>query len=292
MKLTEVRITTTNEAAEAVSNLLITAGAQGIQLDDQLPGDQVAVITYITEDLNPAAFIKQVEQGLSHFTEYGLNAGVATIETRPVDEQWTTEWEQYYHAERITRYLTVVPNWEDYQPAQTDQKVIRLDPGMAFGTGTHPTTKMSLQALETILRGGETLFDVGTGSGVLSIGARLLGAKAIRAWDNDSVAVESAQKNLAMNPGMEDIQVSQNSLLTGIDGTADVIVANMLAEVLLPLIPQVPAHLRDHGQLILAGIYVDQLPKIQAQLDEQQLTVEQIMAVDNWRAVIATKKGQ
>ncbi|USS87374.1 50S ribosomal protein L11 methyltransferase [Fructilactobacillus hinvesii] len=291
MKLIEVRVTTTNEAVEAVSNLLITAGAQGIQIDDQLPGKQVAVLTYVTEAGDLTKLVQQVEQGLAHFPEYGLNPGVATITTEPVDDRWTTEWEQYYHAERITRYLTVVPNWEDYQPEQTDQKVIRLDPGMAFGTGTHPTTKMALQALEISLRGEETVFDVGTGSGVLSIGARLLGAGTIRAWDNDPVAVESARQNLAANPNMADIAVETNSLLTGIDGTADVIVANMLAEVLLPLIPQVPRHLNPQGHLILAGIYADQLAKVEPQLKQHHFTVEQTMVAGNWRALIATQKG-
>ncbi|USS85409.1 50S ribosomal protein L11 methyltransferase [Fructilactobacillus myrtifloralis] len=292
MSLTKVQVTTTNEAVAAVSNLLVELGAQGIQIEDQLPGDQVVVETYVDAEADVQPLLGHIQHALAQFADYGLDAGAATVTTQPVDDRWTTEWEQYYHAERITRYLTVVPNWEDYQQNQRDQQLIRLDPGMAFGTGTHPTTKLALQALEMSLRGGETLFDVGTGSGVLSIGARLLGAGAIRAFDNDPVAVASAQQNVAANPGMQDIEVATNSLLDGILGTADVIVANMLAEVLHALLPQVPSHLAETGQLILSGIYADQLAGILAQLDSLNLDVRLTLAHENWRALVVERKGQ
>lgn len=110
---------------------------------------------------------------------------------------------------------------------------MRLDPGQAFGTGTHPTTKLCLQALETVIRGGESMIDVGTGSGVLSIAAKQLGVDTIRAYDLDQVAVDSAKKNLDLNPIAADVQVAPNNLLNGITEGADVIVANILAEVII-----------------------------------------------------------
>ena len=160
---------------------------------------------------------------------------------------------------------------------------------MAFGTRTHPTTKMAMQALEMTLRGGEKLFDVGTGSGVLSIAARKLGANQIEAWDNDPIAVEATKKNFALNPGMNNIKVSVNSLLDGINGKADVIVANMLADVLLPLIPQAVEHLDKGGKFITAGIYADKLEIMLKNLKENGFKINQVTEVDNWRSIIATK---
>ena len=116
--------------------------------------------------------------------------------TALAEEDWADNWKKYYEPARITHDLTIVPSWTDYE-ATAGEKIIKLDPGMAFGTGTHPTTKMSLFALEQVLRGGETVLDVGTGSGVLSIASSLLGAKEIFAYDLDDVAVRVAQEILS-----------------------------------------------------------------------------------------------
>lgn len=122
---------------------------------------------------------------------------------------------------------------------RSSRKIITLDPGMAFGTGTHPTTSLTLTALETVLRGGETLLDVGTGSGVLSIAAKYLGAKDVYAFDLDEVAVRSAKENMDMNEVAKDVHVSANDLLKGIEIESDVIVANILANIILLMIPDV-----------------------------------------------------
>ncbi len=127
---------------------------------------------------------------------------------------------------------------------------------MAFGTGSHPTTALMLQALEQVIRGGEAMIDIGTGSGILAIGAKMLGVDHVLATDVDDIAVKNAESNLALNP-VSDIHVIANDLLTGIDDQADIICANILAEVLLPLIPQIPERLNDGGTVLLSGIYYD-----------------------------------
>lgn len=290
MNLIEFKVITTKEAVPAVSNILMEQAAQGIQIDDDTNDDAATVITYFSENVDVDELKKIIENKTKALKKFGLNPGQANVLVSDIEEKsWAYNWEDYYHAERITRYLTIVPAWEDYQKKASDQLIIKLDPGMAFGTGTHPTTKMAMQALEITLRGGEKVFDVGTGSGVLSIAARKLGAGKIEAWDNDPIAVESTKKNFALNPGTEDITVSVNSLLDGIIGTAEVIVANMLAEVLLPLIPQAVSHLNQGGKFIMAGIYVDKLEIILKTLEQNGFKINQVMEVDDWRSIIATK---
>ncbi|MBF5066355.1 methyltransferase, partial [Salmonella enterica subsp. enterica serovar Istanbul] len=109
-------------------------------------------------------------------------------------------WKKYYHPLRVSRFLTIVPKWEHYTPQQPDELVLTLDPGMAFGTGTHPTTQLMLSLLESLVRGGETMIDVGTGSGILAIAAERLGVSQILATDVDEIAVKNAQANIVLNP--------------------------------------------------------------------------------------------
>ncbi|WP_054689814.1 50S ribosomal protein L11 methyltransferase [Fructilactobacillus florum] len=279
-------------AAPAVENLLMEADFDGLQWQDDYAMKQVAVTVYATtkQTLQTKSTILQPQ--IDRLLEFGINPHPFKIEIKPVNGKWKTNWEASYQAERITRFLTIAPTWSDYEPMpNSDERVIRLDPGMSFGTGTHPTTKLALQALETVLRGQETVFDVGCGSGVLSIAARSLGALQIVAGDNDPIAVAATQRNFANNPVMKlNHQVKQQSLLTEQDQLADVIVANMLAEVLLLLIPQVNDHLTATGKFILAGIYVDQLAKVTNALNQQHLKIEQTLTRGKWYALIASKE--
>ena len=122
------------------------------------------------------------------------------IQTHEIDEEdWATAWKKYYHPVKISGRFTILPTWEQYDPVDSDELIIELDPGMAFGTGTHPTTVMCLQALEKYVQEGDTVVDVGTGSGVLSIGAALLGASRVHALDLDDVAVVAAKENIKLN---------------------------------------------------------------------------------------------
>ena len=163
---------------------------------------------------------------------------------------------------------------------------------MAFGTGTHPTTKLMLQALEMTLRGGESLLDVGTGSGVLSIAAKQLGAGAVQAFDLDPVAVASAKKNLALNPVAADVQVAQNSLLDGINTQVDVVVANILAEIILPLIPQALANLKPGGTFLTSGIIKDKFETVKQAQEDAGFVIDETLRIKDWYGIIAHKKGE
>ncbi|MEQ4551195.1 50S ribosomal protein L11 methyltransferase [Weissella sp. GP1] len=315
MSWQEIIVETQTEAVEAVSNILMEAGAEGIQIDDAAdvnsyePADATVwvdwdvvehresgatVAGYFAEDVNLPEVINDVQMRVNQLASFGLDATPGKVTTSAVkDEDWATEWQKYYHPVRVTRHLTVVPKWEEYQPAQEGEKVIVLDPGMAFGTGTHPTTRLMMQALEIVVRGGERLLDVGTGSGVLGIAAKLLGADKVLGTDIDEVAVRSAQGNLDLNPVASDIQVMASDLLSDVPAQEfDIVVANMLAEVLVPLIPQVDSVLRPGGKFLLSGIYEDKVQTIIAKLEENGYVLDETMKLGEWYGLIAHRKSE
>ncbi|MFC6202547.1 50S ribosomal protein L11 methyltransferase [Lactiplantibacillus nangangensis] len=309
MKWTEVTVSTSNEAVEAVSNILMESGASGVKIDDALDYQNLkpdrygeiidlATIPHITEGAKISAYypetvfvpeiIPTIKQRVAKLAEFGLNPQPAEVSMADLsDENWATAWKKYYHPVRVTRYLTIVPSWESYQPTQPGELVLKLDPGMAFGTGTHPTTKLSLQGLETVINGGEHLIDVGTGSGILSIAAKAMGVGEVEAYDLDEVAVKSAQANLDLNPVAADIKVAANDLLKGIQTQADIIVANILAEIIIPLVPQAKANLKRGGYFITSGIIDDKFQTVLATIKTAGFQIAQHTQMGDWHSIVA-----
>lgn len=311
MKWNEVKVETASEAVEAVANILMEAGASGVAIEDALDienfqSDQYGEIlnkedfTYLKEGAIVMAYFPEtiflpeivpfIKERVTKLPEYGLAIGKNSVTASEVEESnWATAWKKYYHPVRITRMLTIVPSWENYQTNDPLEKIITLDPGMAFGTGTHPTTSLTLQALETVLRGGETVLDVGTGSGVLSIASKYLGAKDVYAYDLDEVAVRSAKENMDMNEVAKDVHVAANDLLTGIEIESDVIVANILADIILLMIPDAWRLLKQTGSLIVSGIIEDKKQMVIDAMETQGFVVEQIFQQKDWYAIILKK---
>ncbi|EIW13678.1 ribosomal protein L11 methyltransferase [Lactiplantibacillus plantarum EGD-AQ4] len=309
MKWTEVTVSTSNEAVEAVSNILMEAGASGVKIDDALDYQNLKpdrygeiidldTIPHVTSGAQVSAYYPEtvfvpeilptIKQRVSQLSEFGLNPAPNEVSMAALsDEDWATAWKKYYHPVRVTRYLTIVPSWEDYQPEQSGELVLRLDPGRAFGTGTHPTTKLCLQALETVINGGEHLIDVGTGSGVLSIAAKAMGVGAVEAYDLDDVAVASAQTNLDLNPVAKDVKVAANDLLAGIDTQADIIVANILAEIIIPLVPQARQNLKRGGYFITSGIIDDKFQTVLTALTDAGFQIAQHTQMGDWHGIVA-----
>ena len=293
MEWTELAVKTTNEACEAVCNILMQAGAQGVQIDDQDYQNQVIVTTYFTQDMPLHESVASLEFQIKQLEQYGLNPGKARVYMRNLnDDAWSDEWKKYYQPVRLDRYLTIVPSWTNYQPQQKDEIIIRLDPGKAFGTGTHPTTRIALQALQQVILGGESLIDVGSGSGVLSIAARYLGAKQIYAYDVDQEAIKATQMNLDLNEDCQSIEVAANDLLVGITQQVDVIVANILAEVIEPLIPQTLNCLKPAGKLVISGIYYDKKEVIETCLLENGFEIVESFNRKEWYGFIAKLKDK
>lgn len=312
MKWNQLSVITSSEAVEAVSSILMEAGANGVAIEDSMdlvnfesdPFGEILdketfshrkegaeVIAYFPETLFLPEIIPSIQLKVEELATFGLDIGKHSITASEVEESdWATAWKKYYHPVNISRYLTIVPEWQDYTPNNPDEHIIYLDPGMAFGTGTHPTTRLTLQALEVTLRGGETVLDVGTGSGVLSIASKFLGAKDVYAYDLDEVAVNSAKENMALNPIATDVHVSANDLLNGVDKKADVIVANILADIIVLMLKDAHRCLKDDGTLIISGIIEDKVPMILEALEKESFLVDQLFKQKDWYAFIVKKQ--
>lgn len=314
MDWTAITVETTNEAVEAVSYILTDVGSTGNKIDDaadfakmkpgnygpygeivdpdELPHREhgAAVTGYFPPKLFVPELVSEIKQRVQKLTDYGLDPAPAKVTSSAIDNQdWATAWQKYYHPVRVTSHLTVVPEWEEYNAESPHEEKIILDPGMAFGTGTHPTTKLMMQALEIVVMGGESVIDVGTGSGVLAIAAKLLGAGNVEAYDVDNVAVESAKKNVALNPKVHDIHLGVNSLLDGIHTQKDIIVANILAEIILPLIPQAYENLKPGGYFLTSGIINDKFDEVRKAQIKQGFRIDETLRIKDWYGIIAYK---
>ena len=251
MKWSEVCIHTTNEAIEPISNILHETGASGLVIED--PQDLIKVRDNVygeIYDLDPNAYpeegvrikaylpmnsflgetVEQIKQAINNLLIYDIDLGKNHVSLSEVnEEEWATAWKKYYKPVKVSQKITITPTWEEYTPVSSDEIIIELDPGMAFGTGTHPTTVLSMQALETYLTSDDAVIDVGCGSGVLSIAAAKLGAKEVYAYDLDEIAVKSTQQNAKLNGLDNQIVVAQNNLLDHVNKQVNVIVSNILA---------------------------------------------------------------
>lgn len=302
----ELTVTVHRDAEEAVSNILIEAGSQGVAISDTADylgqedrfgelypeieqSEMVEITGYFPDTMGIDQVRQVIDQGIKALEGTGLAVGhVAVASKKLIEEDWADNWKKYYQPARITHDLTIVPSWTDYE-SRPEEKVIKLDPGMAFGTGTHPTTKMSLFALEQVLRGGEIVIDVGTGSGVLSIASSLLGAKDIYAYDLDDVAVRVAQENIDLNPSTENIHVAAGDLLRGVDIQAEVIVANILADILIHLTEDAYRLVKDEGYLIMSGIISEKWPMVKEAAEDAGFFLETHMIQGEWNACVFKK---
>lgn len=307
----EFSIVINRESSEAVSNILMELGSSGVVMSDRqdfaglteygfdtlwaldeskFPQDEVVIKGYFYQPERLDYLKQQIVDRIEQLKNYDLDVTTYTVDYTDVDDDdWSQTWKKYYHSVAVTRYLTIVPQWEEYQKHHEDEQVITLDPGLAFGTGMHPTTQLCFQLLETILRGDEVVVDVGTGSGVLSIASAYLGAKEIFAYDLDDIAVSSAKSNIALNELEHQIHVDTNDLLHGIDLEADVVVANILAEIIEPLIPDAMRVLKPNGRFISSGIIKEKKDHIINKLEATGFIVEQVNKMGDWVAIAARK---
>lgn len=302
----EVSLTVSGEAAEAVADVLSRFAPEGVALeatqlehspdDDQArPAGDVRVRAYLPADDNLEATRGQLEQALWHL---GQILPLPQPEYRPVAQSdWSESWKANFQPVRIGRRLIIVPAWMD-PPLGPDDVPIRLDPGMAFGTGTHPTTQLCLLALERHLPPGVPVLDLGTGSGILAIAAAKLGSGPVLALDIDPEAVRVARENTAANGVAERIRVEEGSLeavLAGRYGAewagAPFVVANILARVITNLLEQGLANtVAPGGLLVTSGILDSQAYQVVAALKTAGLSVAAQEKIEDWVAILAKKE--
>jgi ribosomal protein L11 methyltransferase len=204
------------------------------------------------------------------------------------EEDWANAWKQFFKPQRIGERFVVKPTWEEWTPAPNDV-VIQIDPGMAFGTGLHATTRLCLRALEEQVRPGMTVADVGTGSGILAVGAALLGAGRVDAVDNDPVAVRVAQENVDVNAVGDRVTVAEASAPPA--GAFDIVVANILADVILGMASALFAATVPSGLLITSGIIEHRAEDVRRGLSAMGFTIEQTATDGEWVAVLARRRS-
>ena len=314
MKWSEITIHTTHEATEAVANIFHEAGASGVIIEDSVepdrirenlygeiveldradyPVDGVIVKAYLPVNSFLIETMKEIQQSIAALPNFGLDIGRNDMKTSEVDdEDWATAWKKYYHPVKISSRFTIVPTWEEYEPVESDELIIELDPGMAFGTGTHPTTVMCIQALEKYVKKDDIVVDVGTGSGVLAISAAMLGAQQVQALDLDYVAVVAAKENVELNKVSHIIDVTEGNLLDAIKVEPNVIVANILAEVIMTFSQDAAGLLPEDGLFIVSGIIGDKRDAVKEDLVEKGFDIIESVLMEDWVAIIAKKKGR
>lgn len=237
--------------------------------------DKAYIKVYVEDDEEAVAIVNE-----------GKAQGFNITSTKLKAEDWENGWKKYYSTFKITDDLTIVPAWEDYDK-KPDEKVIVLDSGMAFGTGTHETTKMCVSMIKDIVsQDTKKVLDIGTGSGILSIAASLYGAEDITAIDIDPLAVKIAKENVMLNDKDGIIKVSEGDLLKNISGKYDLIIANIVADIIKELIPHIRTFLNDNGKFIISGIIREREEEVSDFAQENGFKIEKKDSQGGWSAFI------
>lgn len=245
--------------------------------------EHAAVSLFLTEDksaVDTVAFLKE------RFAGIGIGVSISVDGVNEAD--WENEWKKYYHPVHIGKRIVIVPAWQEYEAkADEDEVIIKMDPGLAFGTGTHETTRICATLLEAHLASGQSVLDVGTGSGILAICAKKLGAGDTTGCDIDPVAVRVAGENGADNG--EDIPFFVSDLLAGVQGQYDIVIANIVADIIIRMAPDVKRVMHDGGKLIVSGVIADREEEVTSALLAQGLTLACRLEENDWRGMVFCK---
>lgn len=311
MRWSEVCIHTTSEAMEPIANILHEADVGGLVIEDPLdlvkerstffgeiyelnpnkyPIDGIYMKIYLPVDHLLENKIEEIRHAIDQLLDHGIDLGANKITQDEINEvDWETAWKKYYKPVKISERITIVPTWEEYKISAHDELIIELDPGMAFGTGTHPTTVLSIRALEDYVTHDDLVIDVGCGSGVLSIAAGLLGARKVHAYDLDDIAVKSTALNVELNHLQDKIIAKPNNLLHDIDVEADIIVSNILAEIIVKFVQDAWNNLKPAGFFITSGIIDKKKQLVIDELEHCGFNIIEINEIENWVCIVAQK---
>mgnify|MGYP002797809454 FL=1 len=304
MEWTDIQITVPHPYAETAEAIATMVSNGGIYIEDysdleeqaweiahvdlieqellNQPRDIVKVHMYLAPDENPAEILPLFRERLDA-------AGIPyELTTAGVEqEDWQNAWKKYYHAMDIGKRLAIVPGWEEYE---TDRTVITMDPGMAFGTGTHETTSLCLEVLDERVRGGERVLDIGTGSGILAIAALRLGAACAEGVDIDPMCVRTAGENAQRNGVQDRFTVLVGDLSDKASGVYNIITANIVAAAILSLAPHVPALMAPGAVFVASGIIDTRKEEVLAGLRGAGLAPFEVREKRGWVCIVCRKK--
>ena len=318
MKWNKYTLKTRTEAEDLISSMLQDAGIEGIEIEDKVPlsqrdkeqmfvdilpdapeDDGVAYISfYLEPEDDQAQMLERVREGLDEIRSWGVDVGEGTIAASETeDKDWINNWKEFFHQFYVDDIL-IKPSWEEVQPEDRDKLLIQIDPGTAFGTGMHETTQLCIRQLRKYLTPETVLLDVGTGSGILSIISLKLGAKHAVGTDLDPCALEAVKENMEVN-GIDPASfemligniISEKEVQDRVGyGCYDIVVANILAEVLVPLTPVILSQLKPGGIYITSGIIDDKEDLVVKTVKDCGLTVLEVTHQGEWVSVTARKE--
>jgi ribosomal protein L11 methyltransferase len=308
LKWLEVKVTTSVEAEEAITNIMHEVGAGGVVIEDPndlkmlnddsewdyvdpdmiVNSDKVVISAYFPLMPNTIDKVSIIKDRIMGLKEYNLDIGDFTFETSEVDDDdWANSWKKYYKPFKIGKRVVIKPSWEDYKPEE-NEIVVELDPGMAFGTGSHETTKMCIEFLEDNVKPNNVVFDVGCGTGILSIVSSKLGAKKVYAVDLDDVAIKVATLNVKLN-NLNNVEVLKSDLLHELTGKADLIVANIIADIIIKATYDIYEKLNENGIFISSGIIKDRKDDVLDAISKY-FDIIDIKEDGEWIAILSKKK--
>ncbi|WP_312650467.1 50S ribosomal protein L11 methyltransferase [Aminipila sp.] len=261
--------------------------------------EEPTVILYMEDSQEGKAKVQAVKQAMDSLRER-MNQGELgdknsfgrmEVEDRLVkDEDWKDNWKEFFKPAKITDRIVVKPTWEVYEKQSEDELIIEIDPGMAFGTGTHETTTLCIKLLEKYSEKDDAVLDVGCGSGILSIAAALLGIKNILGVDIDPVAVDVSRENVELNGFSDVVKIQYGDLTKGIDYKADVVVANLMADLVMMLSCDVAKHLKGKGIFISSGILIEKQEQVSESIKNNGFEIVEVLEQGDWCAIAARLK--
>lgn len=288
MRWAEITVETTAQARDAVANLMMDNGCGGASIQGEAP---VLVTCYLPVDERLEQRLLRIRAGVRGLSGFGLDVGSGDISIGYAEEQdWAEAWKQFFHTIRVGERIVIKPPWEGYEPKPGDV-LVEIDPGMAFGTGSHQTTQLCLRALEKYLKPRAVVVDFGTGSGILAVAAARLGASLVIAFDSDETAVRAARANVQRNGLEAVIEVHRADSLAFINVQVGLITANLIAETIIANSEALARRLKTGGILIASGIVAGRALDVEQSLRNAGFDIAESLVEDEWVAIAARRAG-
>lgn len=311
MRWFEIKIYTASISVEAVTNMLYEVGAEGIVIEDpndiiysegykgdwDYVGDEVyefdsseAIVKGYCSNIEVKEIESALQEKVDALESFGLEKGSGKIEINEVvDDNWAHEWKKYFKPLKIGEHIVIKPTWEDYETSG-DEIIIEMDPGSAFGSGTHETTSMCVAFIDEHLNEGDKVFDIGCGTGILGIAAAKLGASEVVCGDIDELAVIATKENMVLNHIEDKVRVAQGDLTEVFEGKADMVIANIIADVIIMLAPEILNHLKKEGIFIASGIIHDKREEVKAAIESAGFEIIEVRTEGEWNAIASKLK--